>query len=116
MARDLNSKKGMTDGLFSTKKDMERPQALETTPEQKAPVQEKKSGLSSETKQEIRKAKEVFKKVGRPRDGDLQDGEETKPTTIQFTDATIYKLDAYLLDNKPKTRSQVIRELIRKYL
>lgn len=109
MARDLSSKKGMTEGLFNTKKDIEHPQGLETAPEQQAPAQEKGTGLSPE-------AKQVSKKVGRPRDGDLQEGEETKPTTIQLTDDTIYKLDSYLLDNKPKSRSQVIRELIRKHL
>lgn len=116
MAKNMDSKKGMAAGLFTAAKDPAQPQEVKTVSEQEAPAQEMSAEPSPEVKQEERHGKAVFRKVGRPRDGDLQDGEETKPTTIQLTDDIIYKLDAYLLDNKPKSRSQVIRELIRNYL
>lgn len=106
MARNIDSKRGMTEGLFSTDRNKERYSADED-------VLEKSSAQKKETKQE--EIKENTKKVGRPRDGDLQENEEIKSTTIQLTDETIYKIDAYLLDHKPKSRSQVIRELIRKH-
>jgi|GEM_PF-3919328 len=111
MARNIDSKKGMASGLFNTEKGAEQAQAVETVSEQ-----EKKAEIFPKVTQETGSVKENTKKVGRPRDGDLQDGEETRATTIQLTDDTIYKLDAYLLNNRPKSRSQVIRELIRNYL
>lgn len=107
MARNIDSKKGMTEGLFNTARNKERHSVDED-------ALEKSSVQKNETKQEEKK--ESTKKVGRPRDGDLQENEEVKSTTIQLTDETIYKIDAYLLNHKPKSRSQVIRELIRKHL
>lgn len=56
------------------------------------------------------------KKVGRPRDADLAPEESTIPTTIQLTEDTLYLVDKYCLENKIKSRSQVIRELIKNNL
>lgn len=56
------------------------------------------------------------KKTGRPRDSDLKENEAVLPTTVQLTEETQFLVDSYALNHKGMSRSQIIRELIRKYI
>lgn len=53
------------------------------------------------------------KKVGKPKDDDLDEKEETIPTIVQLTKSTKYAIDKYALEKGYRSRSQAIRELIR---
>lgn len=54
------------------------------------------------------------RKAGKPKDNDLQESEETIPTIVQLTQTTKFAIDKYTLEKGYKSRSQAIRELIRK--
>ena len=113
MARNKSSK-GMAAGLFGQpsviKEKTEQGEAakMKTEPAQVTKVQREK--------QAVKREQITINKGGRPRDSDLKDGEEVIKTSIQLTDEVLYKLDAYLLTQKGKTRSRIVRELVRKYL
>lgn len=102
MAMNADSKKSMAAGLFGgIDKNKEREQKKQPAAELiEAP----------ETK------KRPLKKTGRPRDNDLQENEAVVPTTVQLTEETQFLVDSYALNHKGMSRSQIIRELIRKYI
>lgn len=112
MAKGKTSFENMGAGLFGKAPENDKTDV---------PEQSEKNQTNSERGEEEKKESKSIqtttvkkRKAGKPKDSDLQESEDTIPTIVQLTKTTKYAIDKYTLEKGYKSRSQAIRELIRK--
>lgn len=110
MAKGKKSFENMGAGLFGESQEKNKDSMFETNSiSPKFQEQEEANQVLLSHSPQGRKKR----KVGKPKDDDLQENEDTIPTIVQLTKSTKYTIDKYTLERGYKSRSQAIRELIR---